>query len=699
MVYIYILKYNIKFYSVVLLCLMIFIPSSAEACGDSIVSRYGSGIYKRDLTSIDLARLRDIGPFIDDDPLRPVLSISPDGSKVAFELIAPDPISNQFCVSMVIAPLSGRGLPIVVDSGVDLIRRTLQSLGQAASPTGFAMVITPRWTADSRSIYFLKRNRGVTQIWRAAADGSGSEVVSHGTDDVDDFRISPDGKSVVFSTRPDLAVESTRIEEERKSGFHYDGRISPLVGDKPSVMNPIASEYFELDLVSGKSRPTNVERVNMSNLLLSGRLAGEIARASAPSGRVAILQRQGDIFPPKTNILIGDGASQYPCANGVCDGAGVPVWWIDAGQRIRFLRREGWADSATAIYEWKIGDPKAKRLFSTFDKLVECQPNGLDLICLQEGSLTPRRIIRLRPSSGQIHVLFDANPGFAGFKLGRVERLTFRNSFGIESFADFVFPTKFVRGKRYPLVIVQYRTRGFLGGGTGNEVPIQVLANQGFAVLSTENPSPAALLPLKGNSEVVDTEILKDFKGRRSILSSIETAVHLLADRGLIDDRIGISGLSDGSSTVQFAALNSTLFKVGSVGGCCWESNQDSVVGEKIAALYMRSGWPRLVDERPEFWSRMSIARNPERVGFPLLIQAADDEYLGSLMSFTALKQSGKPVDLFIFPDEKHVKWQPSHKLAVYERNVAWFKFWLKNEMPTGSRLQGEAERWKLMKH
>jgi len=60
-------------------------------------------------------------------------------------------------------------------------------------------------------------------------------------------------------------------------------------------------------------------------------------------------------------------------------------------------------------------------------------------------------------------------------------------------------------------------------------------------------------------------------------------------------------------------------------------------------------------------------------MAFPLLMQAPDDEYQAGLESFTALREAGKPVDLFVFPDEHHVKWQPAHRLAVYRRNLAWF--------------------------
>ncbi|PMY01186.1 peptidase, partial [Pseudomonas sp. MPR-R2A5] len=73
------------------------------------------------------------------------------------------------------------------------------------------------------------------------------------------------------------------------------------------------------------------------------------------------------------------------------------------------------------------------------------------------------------------------------------ERLRSTNSFGLPSFADLDLPIGYVPGKRYPLVVVQYNSRGFLRGGTGDDYPIQAFANRGFAVLSVDKPTPVGM--------------------------------------------------------------------------------------------------------------------------------------------------------------------------------------------------------------
>ncbi|MCY1170495.1 hypothetical protein D9M73_105680 [compost metagenome] len=85
-----------------------------------------------------------------------------------------------------------------------------------------------------------------------------------------------------------------------------------------------------------------------------------------------------------------------------------------------------------------------------------------------------------------------------------------------------------------------------------------------------------------------------------------------------------------------------------------------------------------LVNYNSDFWSRMSLVVNAGKILAPLLIQQSDDEFRGALSSYAALKQANRPISLYVFPGEHHVKWQPTHRLAAYERNLRWFDFWLR---------------------
>src|SRR3546814_16358870 len=110
------------------------------------------------------------------------------------------------------------------------------------------------------------------------------------------------------------------------------------------------------------------------------------------------------------------------------------------------------------------------------------------------------------------------------------------------------------------------------------------------------------------------------------------------------------------------------------------------------------SDWSSDVCSSDLLWSHISLVRQPQNAKFPILFQVADNEYLATLASYTALQQAKIPSDLFVFPNEEHVKWQPTNRLAVYRRNLAWFDFWLKDQSPPYTLGSLEVARWAKMK-
>ena len=269
---------------------------------------------------------------------------------------------------------------------------------------------------------------------------------------------------------------------------------------------------------------------------------------------------------------------------------------------------------------------------------------------------------------------------------------------GIPSYGDLVYPPTFQPGRHYPLIITQYESRGFLRGGTGDEFPIQLFAKAGYLVLNIERPqSPVSakqLAPLERQRREN-----ADFLARRNILSTIETKVLELINTGLVDpDRIGITGLSDGSTTTQFAALHSQMFNAASISGCCWEPSQTWLLGTAIQQHYQSIGWPASPEASSAIWSQMSLSRNASRVAFPILMQVADGELYPMLEAVRALRAANSPVDVYVFPDELHIKRQPIHRLNVYRRNLRWFDFWLMDKMPADGIEREEASRWAQMR-
>lgn len=594
-------------------------------------------------------------------------------------------------MAMVVVDLRFPGHATVVDRGGEFMRVYYEFRGMADFPNGFAEPITPRWSTDGNTIFYRRKDGGRIQIWSANADGSGSKKITEGTDDVEDFRVTSDGRRLVYSTLSGLREAYRAIDREGLTGFHYDERYSPISSSRPFPIAPVARSYSVLELQGGKLRPADTpERELLGQASME---TGNWTEDSSSAGDRAWLDVPKDSFFLRGHLRVSVGGQIIACSAPECADASYP-WWVN--KKVRFLRREGWGRNSTAIYEWVPGAKSARRLYLTNDLFLNCVPSGSSITCLREGPVQPRRLERLDPATGQREILFDPNPEFASLRLGRVERLLSRNSFGLQSHADLVFPVGYEPGKRYPLVVVQYVSRGFLRGGTGDEYPIQAFANRGFAVLSVDKPDSVGLKALPDVIEV-DRLNLKDFADRRSVLESIEIPIRTAVDRGIVDPaRIGITGLSDGSSTVGYALLHSKLFSAVAMSSCCWDTTLPMRVGPGKAELFYSVGYPKISDyseSASDFWTQIAISPNAAQIRTPMLLQMSDSEYFSALQSFTALSELKRPIDMFVFPGEGHVKWQPAHRLAVYERAIDWFDYWLNDKRSFPDRA-AEVKTW-----
>jgi len=652
---------------------------------------------ERQLTPDDLVRLRDVGPIEAEYFGDPLFTISPDGRWAAFQLRQGDAERNAYCLAMVIVDLSGKAAPKIVDEGTEPILFTLDLRGILV-PNGSMRVITTRWSSDGRWIAFLKRSGGTTQVWRAFADGSGSAPVTHSDVDVVDFQIAPDGSSIAYATLPGLERQRRDNQKEGLSGWHYDDRFAPWISKWPMAHGPVERKVEVLDGRSGRVRaptPDEAALVSTDHSLIA--LGGPASIVGSTELEIAATDLTGGAQPGAFHARMADGAT-VTCTAPACQGAMRP-WRVPGSTHVGFFRREGWADASTAIYDWDLRSGQVRRLYLTEDVLSSCTPTRQSLICFVDSSLAPRRLVSLDPVTGKRRTLFDPNPEFGRLTLGKPERLHWRNAFGVETIADLVYPVGYRPGHRYPMVVVQYETRGFLRGGTGDEYPIQAFANRGYAVLSFRRPRSPADQKRPKDFDQAGRFDLEHFTDRRNVESSLEIAVRSVIDRGIADPkRIGITGLSDGSSTVEWALDHSSIFSAAAMSSCCWDPTFTSRVGPASTRHFMSEGYPGILERDDPFWKDMSLEVNARRLSTPILVSASDEEMISALETYTGLREAGVPIDMFVFPNEYHIRWQPAHRLATYRRSLDWFDYWLRGIRSTAPDRQSEIREWDRLK-
>jgi dipeptidyl aminopeptidase/acylaminoacyl peptidase len=133
--------------------------------------------------------------------------LSPDGSELAFAVRETDYAANKGVTGVWVLDLGKRG----------------------ASPRRLADGNSPRWAADGKSLYFLSGKSGVSVLWNVAlATGAAATQVSSYPLDVNDYKLSPDGKRVlvsmdVFTDCADLACTKSRLNE--KAADKASGRL------------------------------------------------------------------------------------------------------------------------------------------------------------------------------------------------------------------------------------------------------------------------------------------------------------------------------------------------------------------------------------------------------------------------------------------------------------------------------------------
>lgn len=657
------------------------LPSAAAAlCSPPPTRAEQSATNGSDVSPEDLLGLWDFGDGGSSPLNASHIALSPNNKQLAVQMRRADAATNRYCMALVIIDRSGKRAPIIADQGGEFIKARFSNRRLAGFPIGLPMPLTPRWSPDGHHIAYVRRDQGQTRLWIAHADGSGAEAATSGDLPISDLRWSADGRRVLLAADTNRLEAERRIEEEGLSGFHYDYRIWQTARALPFPPGAYPPVYYQVDR---ETKQLTSLRADAASKAFGSRSEGVPANARLGTFRddgnaAAWVEReQPDQLRSPSRLHAAVDGVPIACQSEACAGELLGIWWTDRHE-ILFLRTEGPADrSHLALYKWHPRRGRPTLLLRTEDLILGCQSGKGELFCGYERSLEPRRVVAISARDGAVSTVYEPNPDFARHRFGAVQRLYWKFQGG-EAFGDLVLPPDYRNDRKLPLVVVQYTSRGFLRGGTGDEYPILPLAAAGFAVLSFQRPTDYANRFPAANIAEFSRNNVAGWADRRHVLNALEAGVSQLIDRGLVDAaRIGITGLSDGASTVQFALVDSSMFRAAAVSSCCEDpSNYDSA-GEEYYRDLVSWGYPPRGTDGRKFWQPYSFLQNADKITAPILMQLSDDEFRLALPAYHALEAAGKTVDMYVFPDEHHIKWQPAHRLAIYRRSITWFRRWL----------------------
>ena len=664
------------------------------------------------LTYEDLIGIVDVGVAMDRNA-SPGVAISPDGKLVAVETRRADIAANRTSIRWLAVALDDaheRSVDLG-DGGEPL------ALSEDGVPESYSFPQVPAWSADSGSIVFAANRDGQVQLWRSYLNGQPQEQISHSAGNVLSYRMSRDSGKVYFMTGLDRDIlQAAQIAEARR-GFLYDRRFAPIYRVSGPIPDTDPALYGQpepalrvVDLRSGTVEriATEAEQREFAELQrpqVGGRPRAEWVRSGETGAAVWLenLDTSGlGLDVPRTVVAAPNGRTEQPvvCNAPACTGLFEGLWLAESGDGAYFLKWTGrFRRDELALYRWSFAKSTVKLILKTRNLLQGCTQIRNEIVCAEESATSPRALVAIRLDSGARRAIYDPNRNLQSREFGKVVQLSWKDQAGTEGFGHLVLPNGYVRGKRYPLVVVQYQSRGFLRGGVGDENPIFVLAAKGFAVLSFHRPSDPAALSSVSSWEEADRQGWSKFRDRKRVLANLLAALRLLSQMGIADlQRVGISGLSDGANTASFALIHAPdTFAAAALAATRWNPIEYYLEGSEDQQT-LRDWGLGFPETNMEQWREISVALNASRIAAPILIQASDREYLAETQTYAALKEAGKAVELFVFPDEYHTKWQPAHKWAVYKRNVQWFEFWLQDMEEPDPLDPGQYERWRQLR-
>jgi len=600
------------------------------------------------------------------------LAASPDGRWVAYRIERPSIVTNRIDVDWYLAPADGGGAP-----------RALGRLGTAMSDDAGSIVPgEAQWSPDSHTLVVRGLVDGRIALWASPVNGSGFQLLADSDGDVEAFAFRADG-ALVIQEGPSRDAIARAEDRERETGILVDGSTDlaqplyhgALINGRPASQRFIGDWFDRAPLLASQPRNFHIRIAGVSN-------AGSVSDADkvllAPP-RPALL-KVADLPAPIGAALKARGVCEP--GEGCDPNAARLSWWIRKGDGKAIVALHD-SDFRQSLYVWSARDGKLLPLAASPGQLsggrayyLPCSETMGNVFCVEAAADIPPRLVRI-DRDGRMTIIASPNPDPDREGL-LAETIAWQVS-GSRASGVLIRPK--IPG-RLPLFITYYRCNGWLRGGVGDEWPLRALAANGIAALCI-NAMPNA-----------ETGEARYAQGQEAVRGAID----LLAKRELIDPaRVGMGGLSFGSEVTMWTLRHSSLLKAASIASVQLEPSYywfNARPGRDTFTDNVHQVWKiGSPEESPEGWKRISAALDTQSIHAPLLMQLPEHEARLSLELFSKLA-TARLAELHIFPFAPHIKVEPRQKFAAYQRNLDWFRFWLKGEIDSDPVKADQHRRW-----
>lgn len=678
------------------------------------------------VTIDDLARLRRIDAF----------ALSPDRQRFAIFVRQADPVANDYRTGWFVGSVKGGALTRVGHGGRAGLR--VAPNGRTTGPIESHDI---RWSPDGQWIAYTLRRDGEVQLWRSKYDGSVQEQVSHNAADVRAFAWSDDGRTLYLSVGTQRAELRAQEAEKERRGYQFDTDLYFFTEFMfPQHVRPLETQLtvWRVTLSDGD------ERIGDD----ADRAAFESAKKRDTGGREVQFGAVTDATIPP--VVRADGAQVWlkrvsagsftlqvvaafpskpdtpvPCEAPECSGMIKKVWWSEDGKRVLFWRGEGLGDNAHGVYAWSPSTGSLRTVFRTLDDYFEnCEPAaGNTLICTRSTPTHPTHIASIDLRSGAVRVIAEINPEFRNIRLGKVERFEWdtpklawnepggrlAGMYPARAYGYIMYPPDFEPGKKYPVFIEPYGAFGFDLPSLHAEQPLHVYAASGFVVLNANFPVDSVWqermqnLGVSAMKQIYAPDL--DYPHLTMYMESTVRALDVAAARGFIDERrVGIGGVSHGSFVPGYMIQkHDRIAAMSASSPPSWAPMEYYVstrAARKMYGITPESDWMGnpSTPEGAKFWHRIDLADHLDTIEAPILMNLPAHETYDVVRLVRELDAANRAYDIYVYPNEAHIKWKPAHLHSAMTRNLDWFRFWLQDAEDPDPAKSEQYQRWRKLR-
>jgi dipeptidyl aminopeptidase/acylaminoacyl peptidase len=566
---------------------------------------------------------------------------------------------------------------------------------------------SPAWFPCSKAIAFLssrgkalideddEEKESRTQVFAMPIDGGEAWQLFEHKENVQSFRISPDGNKIAFSARDSLSEEEEEKQEDRDDAVVVDEKFR-------------MSHLWIFDIENKKTFRLTEGEFTVSDFRWSPD-SKSIAYVSLPNTKVDESWNSDiwvvELDKPEPNKLFEnpgpDSSPRWSPDGKTIAFASNPhsettTWYnklhlIPAdGGGARILLEDFdldfsdpiWSPDGKTIY-WSAGDRTTTNLFSVdvqsakVKKLVpprgrnsswELEKNGTLWVWTHTAPSWPSEIYVANDDLTDLAVLTDVNAWLREeeVKFGKVETIKWKNGDGQEIEGVLTYPVDYKLGKKYPLILNPH------GGPSGVRIETFSTSNQFFA-----GNGFFVFQPNFRGSVNYGQEFVNANRGNWGILDYDDcmTGVDYCIEKGWADpDRLICYGWSYGGYMSFWIVTQTDRFKAVSPGAGLPNlySMYSTTDIPNYMAWFFGTPW-----DNEETFEKLSAIRHVKNVKSPVLILHGEEDarvpISQSIEFYQALRDLGKDVSFVKYPREGHGLREPRHQLDRLRRYLYFF--------------------------